>query len=217
MRVRKEWENVEYSFGRWTGPWSPQHRSSRAGAHFHPPGLNHSHESSRPVWQRQSFVIWFAHQPDVDADTQAAGQPGRMQAVRQSVSQLVSQDVRAWRSQGPAAADELEILGTNIAISRRHSMAGHRWLLLLSIFGDSNLKAVSPGPQIHTQMQIPVALTEWIASSRLERHQMASTRCWWAAARVNWSHICTALVIHPTDWVPQQKVRWSASLLNGVF
>jgi len=45
-----------------------------------------------------------------------------MQAVRQSVSQ----DVRAWGSQGPAAADELEILGTNIAISRRHSMAGHR-------------------------------------------------------------------------------------------
>lgn len=206
MRVRKEWENVEYSFGRWTGPWSPQHRSSRAGAHFHPPGLNHSHESSRPVWQRQSFVIWFAHQPDVDADTQAAGQPGRMQAVRQSVSQLVSQDVRAWRSQGPAAADELEILGTNIAISRRHSMAGHRWLLLLSIFGDSNLKAVSPGPQIHTQMQIPVALTEWIASSRLERHQMASTRCWWAAESTEVTFVLHLSSIQPIGFLNRKFV-----------
>jgi len=60
----------------------------RAGAHFHSPGLNHSHESSRPVWQRQSFVIWFAHQPDVDADAQAAREPDDRDG-RQSVSQDV--------------------------------------------------------------------------------------------------------------------------------
>jgi len=75
----------------------------RAGAHFHSPGLNHSHESSRPVWQRQSFVIWFAHQPDVDADAQAAREPDDRDG-RQSVSQDVRtsghQDIRKPGSQG---------------------------------------------------------------------------------------------------------------------
>ncbi|XP_043662839.1 uncharacterized protein LOC122626587 [Drosophila teissieri] len=110
-------------------------------------------------------------QPDSRTARMAGSQSARMSGHREA------------RGPQQQRTEQSEILGTNIAISRRHSMDGHQrtstdtvdcWCCPFS--ATRNLKAVSPGPQIHTQMQIPVALTEWIAAARLERHQMPSMR-----------------------------------------
>jgi len=126
-------KNVEYSFGRWTSPCRPT-SPSRGGQGLTSTRLALITVTSRVAqFGRDNHLLFDLHisrmwtrmpkQPESQTTGMAGSQSARMSG-HQDIRTSGSQEARGY---GSAQVEHSEILGTNIAISRRQSMAiGHR-------------------------------------------------------------------------------------------